>query len=128
MKAGRLAGRMSEDREVKHFASAMIDEHKAMEQDVTALMQKKGMAIPSALPEDLKGTFKDLNQLMGKDFDRKYAGVNVDGHKDAVALFENVSANSKDADVKQLAAAALPKIKHHEEMATALLSEVNSTK
>jgi len=126
IKIAKLAVQKSQDGKVKEFANMMIEDHTAMGKDVTALMKKKNYDIPTGLPGELKDKLDELNKLSGKDFDKKYAEINVNGHKEALDMFKGVSNNSKDADVKKLATEALPKLQGHEDHALMVQSQVNS--
>ena len=100
IRAGRLARRMTQDKNVRAYAVTMINDHEAMNKDVLAIMQKKGYAIPAKLPCDLKAKYKYLNQCMGKKFGRKYAAVDIDEHKLIVALFTETSVKGTDDEVR----------------------------
>ena len=126
IKIARLAVQKSQDSKVKDFANMMIDDHTAMGKDVTAMMKKKNYDIPTSLPADLKDKWNELNKLSGKDFDKKYAEINVKGHKEALDMFKDVSNNSKDADVKKLATEALPKLQTHEDHALMVQGQLAS--
>jgi putative membrane protein len=59
--------------------------------------------------------------LHGADFDKAYiAQVAVDGHRKAVAIFSTESKGGNNAQLKNVAARALPIIKHHYAMAQQL--------
>jgi putative membrane protein len=125
-KIAKLADKKSQDSKVKDFANMMIEQHTAMGKDVLAMLHKKNYAVPNDLPADLKDKWTELNKLTGKDFDKKYAEINVNGHKEAIEMFKSVLSNSKDADVKKLAGDALPKLQTHESHALAIQTAVNS--
>jgi putative membrane protein len=125
IKIARLANQKSQNSKVKDFAAMMIKDHTAMGKDVSDLMSKKHYNKPTGLPADLKSKVDDLSKLLGKDFDKKYADINAAGHKEAIDMFSGVSNTSADADVKRLAAGALPKLRTHEEHATMLQTEVS---
>lgn len=125
IKMARLANQKSKNAKVKEFADMMIKDHTAMGKDVSALISKKHYTKPNALPADLESKYEDLSKLSGKEFDKKYADINADGHKEAIDLFTKVSTSTEDADVKKLATDALPKLQTHESHATMLQTEVS---
>ena len=126
VKIARLALQKSQDSKVKDLANMMIEDHAAMGKDVAAMMKKKNYDIPTSLPADLKDKWNELNKLSGKDFDKKYAEINVKDHKEALDMFKEVSNNSKDADVKKLATEALPKLQTHEDHALMVQGQLAS--
>ena len=104
----------------------IIHDHTAANINVKALLLKKNYAVPVELPADLMDKAKELSALNGNDFDKKYATINVDGHKGAIVLFTRVSTEGKDADVRQLAASEIPTLQKHEEHAQKLLTEITT--
>ena len=62
---------------------------------------------------DAQKTADDLAKKSGKDFDKAYVDAMLDGHKNAVKLFEDASQNCKDADLKAFATKTLPTLKMH---------------
>ena len=126
IKIAKLAQQKSQNAKVKELAGMMIQDHTAMGADVTALMKSKNYDRPTDLPSDLKDKWNELSKLSGKDFDKKYAEINVNGHKEALDLFKGVSMHSKDNDVKKLATDALPKLQMHEDHSLQVQSQVNS--
>lgn len=126
IKASKLAKRMTEHKPVKEFANMIIKDHEAMDSNVVNMLKERGCAIPTDLPENLKAKMKELNEYMGKDFDQRYAQANIDGHKDAIGLFTDVSKNSKDAAIRKLADDALPVLQKHENDADSLMVFINT--
>jgi putative membrane protein len=126
IKISKLALQKSSDKNVKTFAAMIIHDHTAANINVKALLLKKNYAVPVELPADLMDKAKELSALNGNDFDKKYATINVDGHKGAIVLFTRVSTEGKDADVRQLAASEIPTLQKHEEHAQKLLTEITT--
>jgi putative membrane protein len=126
IEASKLAKRMTEHKKVKEFADMIIADHTALNNDAATLLKQKGGIIPDALPADLEAKMKGLKQWMGKDFEQKYAQANIDGHKDAIALFSEVSKYGDDAGVKNLATRSLPTLQKHEADADSLLVWINT--
>jgi putative membrane protein len=121
IEAAKLAGKNSMSKSVKNFAEMMINDRTELGKTVSALAAQKGDSLPSAISPDLQKEWNKLDSLKGKKFDEEYIDANVKGHTDAIARFESV-ANSSDysAEVKQLAATALPKLREHKEHAEML--------
>jgi putative membrane protein len=69
---------------------------------------------------DIDRKLADLEKKQGADFDRAYIDSMVDGHKDAIKLFEDASKNASDAEVKSFAATHLPTLQQHDEKAQQL--------
>ncbi|WP_133645762.1 DUF4142 domain-containing protein [Paraburkholderia flava] len=116
--AAKLALHQSNDADVKSFARHMIVDH-------TKLAAQLKMAAPHgvSIPKDNadQQALDALKPLKGKDFDTAYVQkLAVQGHKDAVAVFQDEASNGQNASLKKAAQKALPTIQHHYKMAQAL--------
>jgi putative membrane protein len=101
------------DPELKKFSQQMVDEHSKMNQDLTTLASQKRIALPRAL--DVRSQFcaQALQGESRESFDRCYAKAQLTAHMEAVATFEAESERGQDANMKALAAKALPNIREH---------------
>jgi len=104
------------DQELKRFSQQMIDEHNRLNQELTTLATQKRIPLPRTVDpraqfcaQSLKGTSRDK-------FDRCYAKAQLVAHMEAVSAFEAESERGQDADMRALAATALPRIKSHLQM------------
>ncbi|GAB2917065.1 DUF4142 domain-containing protein [Paraburkholderia jirisanensis] len=115
--AAKLALHQSSDKDVKMFASHMIADH-------TKLAAQLKMAVPRGtdLPKGPDSAALDsLKPLKGADFDSAYISkLGVQGHKEAIAAFQDEADNGQDASLKKTAKNALPTIEHHYAMAQQL--------
>ena len=126
IETGRLAESKASSSEVKQFGTHMVEDHTAVNQELTDLARKKGMSLPTRPDEKHLKAAADLADLGGAEFDRKYADMAVSDHEDAVSLFEK-NGNSTDPDVKAFADKTLPTLKHHLQMARDLKTKVNAS-
>jgi putative membrane protein len=120
--AAKLAMRQSNDKSVKAFATRMIADH-------TKLAMQLKAAVPHGVdvPKDADTSALDsIRSLKGADFDSAYISkFGVQGHKDAIAAFQDEAQNGQDASLKKAAQKALPTIEHHYEMAQELAKKKN---
>ncbi|WP_281060657.1 DUF4142 domain-containing protein [Mesorhizobium sp. M1A.F.Ca.IN.022.06.1.1] len=56
----------------------------------------------------------ELKQASGTEFDRKYIKMQMDAHRDAVALFSTYANSGDDPALKEFAKKTLPVLKMHE--------------
>jgi predicted outer membrane protein len=112
--AAKLALHRSSDKDVKMFAGHMIADH-------TKLAVQLKMAAPhgTELPKGPDNAALDaLKPLKGADFDSAYLSkLGVQGHKEALAAFQDEADNGQNASLKKAAKSALPTIQHHYAMA-----------
>jgi len=124
VKASEIAVKRATNPKAKSFAEMMVADHSAANAKLKALAAQKKVVLPSALDKDHQKSLDKLSKAKpGKDFDETYADLMEDGHDKAVKLFEAASKNAKDADVSAFAAATLPTLRQHKEVAEALDDE-----
>ncbi|MFC0399414.1 DUF4142 domain-containing protein [Paraburkholderia rhizosphaerae] len=115
--AAKLALHRSNDKDVKQFATHMIADH-------TKLAAQLKMAVPHGVetPQGADTAALDsIRSLKGAEFDSAYISkFGVQGHKDAIAAFQDEAQNGQDASLKKTAQKALPTIQHHYAMAEEL--------
>jgi putative membrane protein len=116
--ASKLALTNSADAQVKSFAQRMIADHSRLARNLDIVAKRQGITAAPSADASVTGS---LESLHGADFDKAYiAQVAVDGHRKAVAVFSTESKDGNNAQLKNVAARALPIIKHHYAMAQQL--------
>jgi len=90
----------------------------ALARNLDIVAKRQGITSAPSADASVTGS---LETLHGADFDKAYiAQVAVDGHRKAVAIFSTESKGGNNAQLKNVAARALPIIKHHYAMAQQL--------
>jgi putative membrane protein len=115
----KLGIERASDVNVKSYAQKLFDDHTKMNTELTAIAQKKGVAIPAV--KSGSGAETALSSATGKDFDRLFLKHMVDEHEKAVALFEQQQ-NTSDMDLKTFIDTNLPTLRSHLEQAKSLQS------
>ncbi|MEQ5844386.1 DUF4142 domain-containing protein (plasmid) [Paraburkholderia acidicola] len=116
--AAKLTMHQSDDKDVKSFARHMIMDHTKL-----ALQLKKAAPRSVTVSKDNPDTqlLDSLKPLKGTNFDAAYVQkVGVQGHKDAIAVFQDEIENGQNANLKKMAQKALPTIEQHYKMAQEL--------
>jgi len=115
---GRLALQQTQDPGVRNYAQRMIKDHQAAAARLTKIAGAEQLELPQALDAEHQALKKNLSGLRDEAFDREYAKAMAKGHDKAVALFEAASqAAQLPSELKEFAAATLPTLKQHLEMA-----------
>ena len=109
----KLAQTNANSDEVKKLGKMMEQDHSAAMTELNGLASKKQITIPTSITDNGQSAYKTLSEKKGKDFDKAYGDMIVDGHKDAISIFEKASTDCKDADIKSWAAGMLPKLRSH---------------
>lgn len=110
---GQLAQQNGTMSHVKELGKMVEDAHTKSLADLTALAKTKSVSLPTLQTDNGKETYKKLSDKSTKNFDKSYADLMVNEHKDAIDLFEKAAENSTDPDIKAWAAATLPTLRTH---------------
>lgn len=119
--AAKLATKQSQDKDVKSFAHHMMVDH-------TKLAMQLKMAAPHGVTVPMSNSdtsaLDSLKALHGKDFDAAYIQkLGVQGHEEAVQVFQKEATEGQNAKLKQAAQKALPTIQQHLKMAQELAAK-----
>jgi putative membrane protein len=104
----------------KAFADQMVADHTKTSVDLKNLAEQERVAVPTALDSSHQKMLDKLSGLSGADFSRQYADDQISGHKDAVSLFQRYSKAGDNSPIRSWAAATLPTLQHHLDMAEKL--------
>ena len=115
---GKLAQEKGSMTDVKELGKMMVAAHTKAYADLTALASQKSISLPASKTEDVNEAYTKMSEKKsGKNFDKEYCDMMVDGHKEAIDKFEKASNNSVDPDIKMMATNMLPELRKHLEMA-----------
>ena len=122
IQSSELALTKNPDADTKPFAERMIHDHQQTSKELKGLVDggKVKVTLPTALDTEHQKKLDELRGKSGKEFDTAYDGAQLQGHKDAVALFEAYSQKGDNADLKKWAGTTLPHLKEHLTMAEKL--------
>jgi putative membrane protein len=114
VKLGELAQTNAGSPQIRKFGEQMVEDHGRANKELMALLQKKGMAMPSKeLPQKMQECYDRLSKLKGAEFDQAYIKDMLKDHKQDVAVFEYVAKNGQDADLRAFAIKTLPTLREH---------------
>jgi putative membrane protein len=108
---------------VQEAGKMMVEDHTKSLNDLTALAKIKSISIPTSLTDAAQADYKKLDNKSGDDFDKEFADMMVNGHKEAIAMFEKESTESTDLDIRKWALATLPALHKHLDYALLLQSK-----
>ena len=120
VKLGGIAQDKGMNKRVKEFGAMMTRDHSKAGDELKGLARRKNVTLPENVGEDHQKKIDDLSKKTGKDFDRAYIDMMVDGHQSTVSDFEKASNNTKDPDVKSWVDKTLPTLKMHLDSAKAI--------
>ncbi len=113
---GQLALKNASSAEVKKHAQMMVTDHGKANAELKKLAASKSILLPTALGEDKQKKVNDLKAKKGTDFDKAYADLMVEDHKEDIELFKKQAERGQDAEIKAWAGEKLPTLQSHLQM------------
>lgn len=121
---GKLAQEKGSSPAVKEFGKRMVEDHTKANEELSSAAAKENVEIPTDVPSKGKKTRDKLAKLSGPDFDKAYAKMMVNDHKEDVQSFTDEARLGQKPEVKTFAAKTLPTLQEHEKMAEDMQASV----
>ena len=115
--SSRLAESRSNSDAVKKLARQMIDDHTKANQQLAAILARRGQGVSDVLSVPHSAMVRQLDQCPKDKFDHCYVLGQVAAHAEAVAVFEAFAENGQDRELAEFARQQVPALRHHLEMA-----------
>lgn len=100
------------DTQVRSHAQQLVTDYRALNDALEALIRRKGGIAGAATGGPSEG-YQKLVEKSGGNFDREFVRITGDTTEQALTMFEQVVSETKDADVRELAASQLPVLRAH---------------
>ncbi|MEJ8836124.1 DUF4142 domain-containing protein [Ramlibacter sp. AN1133] len=114
VQVGQLAVAKANDQEVKAFATMLVDQHTAANNELVQLANAKGVELPAAPRHSLRRDIDKLGKKNGAEFDRDFVRkVGIKAHEKDIKLFEKARKDVKDAELKAFVDKTLPVLRDH---------------
>jgi putative membrane protein len=114
IESSKLAEQKTQDPKVQAFAKMMIDDHTKAANELKQKAEGiSGAQMPAQLDAPHQKKLDALKSASGVRFMRAYKTDQMQGHKDAVALFQAYGAGGDNAELKSWARTTLPTLQHH---------------
>jgi putative membrane protein len=115
VEAGKIANQKGQSPQVKGFGQMMVEAHSKTTEDLKSIIanEKLKVDLPTKFDSKHQKLIDDLAAASDADFDKTYAKQQVDGHEDAVKLFESYAKDGDNVSLKQFAQKTLPVIQDH---------------
>jgi putative membrane protein len=121
IEAGKLAQQRSTNDDYKTFAQMTIDDHTNTTTQLKTMQASiRGLQLPSELDSAHKQKLQKLQALAEAPFERQYKAEQVQGHEQAIRLFETYAKSGDNTELKKWAEDTLPTLKTHLQHAQAL--------
>jgi putative membrane protein len=121
IEAGKLAQQKAASNEHKQFGEMLVSDHNEASNKLKSIVANMpGLEMPQDLDAAHKQKLQKLQGLSGAQFDNQFKTEQVQGHQQAVKLFENYAKSDDQPELKQFAGELLPKLRDHLKLAQAL--------
>ncbi|MEX2218787.1 MAG: DUF4142 domain-containing protein [Phycisphaerales bacterium] len=117
---GKLALEHSQNPDVRAFAEMMAKHHDEADKRLREIADRIKVEYPGEIQPQHKVVSDRLKDLRGSEFDREFARAMVEGHQQAIQLFEREAQQGQNQDVKSYAQQTLPTLQQHLEHAREL--------
>ncbi|HMC34742.1 MAG TPA: DUF4142 domain-containing protein, partial [Myxococcales bacterium] len=134
IQAGQLAQQKGTTRDVKDYGATLVRDHTKGDQDVKTLASKTNLDL-EAMKSDarhlekqqlMQNKMDQLQKMSGKDFDRGFAQMMVNGHREAIEMVKDARGDAKP-ELKSFLERLLPVLQKHQDMANDILSKTRDT-
>ncbi len=123
LQMSRLAAERASAPDLKAYAARLVDQHLSVQQELGALAQAKGVALPTRIGALRQRELYSLERLSGEDFDRAYfQRIATRAHRQDVRLYQNASRMAQDTEIREWANKMMPAQEQHVSDARALPS------
>jgi putative membrane protein len=115
---GKMAASKGMDSKVKDFGKMMMMDHGKANAELMSIAKTKNITLPAGLDAEHQAKSDSLGKLSGKDFDKGYVQVMIEGHKKTLALMQSEASGGQDPQLKAFAAKTAPVVQMHLEEIT----------
>lgn len=109
----KMVGQKSTDPAVKDFANRMVTDHTQASRGLASLAEVSAIKLPTEPGVMERNQKNELQKLSGAKLDDAYLRDELQGHKEAIAAFENEIENGQNQEVKNYAVKTLPTLQDH---------------
>ncbi len=120
VKLGELAVGIGARDDVKALGRRMAKDHEAINSDLKALANQKGVSLPDAMDEKHLEIVERMAGLDASKFDQAYITHMIKAHKKDAKAFNSERSSTSDADIKLFLEKVIPIVEGHLKQARAL--------
>ena len=119
---GKLAIERASSPAVRQFGERMVRDHSKANKELQALASERGITLPTKPGIGQTLSYKRLEMLHGRQFDRAYAKAMQKDHDADMKTFDKALNGADDPDVRAFASKTYITIHQHDQMAYGLSS------
>lgn len=134
IQAGQLAQQKGTTRDVKDYGATLVRDHTKGDQEVKTLASKMNVDLEAVKDEArhrekqqaMQNKMDQLQKMTGKDFDKAFAQMMVNGHREAIEMVKTARIDAKP-ELKSMLDKTLPVLQKHEDTANDILNKSRDT-
>ena len=135
IEVGQIAQQQGASTAATDYGSTLVRDHTKADQDVTALASRMSVDLEAKKDDSkhrekqqvMQNKIDQLKKMSGKDFDRAFAQMMVNGHRQAIEMVKDARGTVQNAELKSLLDRLLPVLQKHEDMANDILNKAGNT-
>ena len=125
---GKLAQQKAIAQEVKDWGKTMETGHTQVNEQLMAIAGRAGIALPNRMSDDDRDHYDDVDDRKYFGFDKKFLRALKEAHERDIQRFSEASTKLSNAELRALAAAALPTLREHLQQTEQLYERANDRK
>lgn len=110
---GQLAKGKSSSPEVLVLSNMLIDHHTNATKEIKILADKKNIIVPISVESYPDEAINKLVKENKSTFDKSFINLIIEGHKNAIGIFESADSTTTDTEIKNYIALVMPALKQH---------------
>jgi putative membrane protein len=126
VRLGELAQLRAASDEVQQFGQRMVEDHGQANEQLTQIMQDKGIELPEEMPKEGQELHDELQQKSGAEFDQAYMDEMLGDHQADIEAFQQYAETGQDPDLRGFAEQALPVLEQHRRLAQQTQEQVTA--
>ena len=121
---GKIAGEQGGIGDVKSYGARVAEDHRRLNEEITALAKKKGIALPRTLDPKRQNAVNYMAGLTIAALDREYMSLAQDDQEKLLSDFRRQAAFGRDPEIRAFAAGNVSLVQENYRRATEILRNI----
>lgn len=126
VRLGELAEQQAATPEVQQFGQRMVADHGQSNEQLTQIMQGKGIELPEEMSKEGQELYDELQGKAGAEFDQAYMDEMLRDHQADIEEFQQYAETGQDPDLRSFAEQTLPILEQHRRLAQQTREQVTA--
>jgi putative membrane protein len=113
IRAARLAESQVKDIHIRDYAQMIERDHKRTSEELTGMASRLSLTLPKSFDKEHERDMQLLTSAQGQRFTQIFRAQQIEGHRQAIALFESYAAKGDNAEARIWAKNTLPILRGH---------------